>query len=90
MNRRNPSGVVRSDALAAIHRAMRVLREEIELKNRIIMKLRKQRPMKKVNSLIHDFVIALPLVVSISDYNVSNVEKRKALILPEVRLLRPL
>ena len=62
MDRQNPSGVVRSDALSAIHRAMRVLREEIELKNRIIMKLRKQRSMKKVNSLIHDFVIALPLL----------------------------
>ena len=29
-------------ALAAVHRAMVVLREELDIKNRIIMKLRKQ------------------------------------------------
>ena len=33
---------VREDALKAVHRTMMVLREEIEMKNRIIMKLRKQ------------------------------------------------
>ena len=40
--------MVKADALMAVHRTMIVLREEIEMKNRIIMKLRKQLSRKKV------------------------------------------
>ena len=39
---------VREDALMAVHRTMIVLRDEIEMKNRIIMKLRRQISRKKV------------------------------------------
>ena len=39
---------VKKDALMAVHRTMMVLREEIEMKNRIIWKLRKQISRRKV------------------------------------------
>ena len=39
---------IREDALMAVHRTMIVLRDEIEMKNRIIMKLRKQISRRKV------------------------------------------
>ena len=35
--------VIREDTVAALHRAMLVLREELEMKNRIITKLRRRR-----------------------------------------------
>ena len=50
--------MVKADALMAVHRTMIVLREEIEMKNRIIMKLRKQLSRKKVNVMY----VFLPIV----------------------------